>query len=162
MPLLRYFVYVGGALLALLLVVSAALPALPQNETLASNGDRHAIRIHSERKLPARVVIDTTQPTITPTLPVMAAVSPPPPPGPAAKARESFAQLVQPDAKGSGTASKNADTRLRQTPKRKFARTQPFGAQPFGAQPFGAPPFGFGPPTMLAQQRHFGQFKTFW
>lgn len=148
MPLWRYFVYVGGALLALLFLISAVLPTLPDNEMLATGSDRPVIRIRSERKLPERVVIDTTQPTITPTAAVMAqSVPAPPPPRMAAKARESFAQLVQPEPKGSSAVSKKAEARLRQGPKRRVARV----VRPFG------------PPIMLmAQQPHFGPFNTFW
>lgn len=68
MPLMRYFVFVGGALLALLLIANACLPALPVAEAShsASATDLSVIRIHSDRKWPERVVFDTTLPTITP------------------------------------------------------------------------------------------------
>lgn len=66
MPVLRYFVFVGAALIALLFVVSAELPSAPA--VLASNSttDLTAIRIHSDRKWPERVVFDTSVPTIVP------------------------------------------------------------------------------------------------
>lgn len=147
MPLWRYFVYVGGALLALLFVISAVLPTLPDNAMLANSSDRPAIRIHSDRKLPERVVFDTAQPTIAPPSTVVAQAAPaPPPPRMAAKARESFAQLVEPEPKGSSAVSKKTEARLRQGPKRRVARVRPFG-----------------PPMMLmAQQPRFGPFNTFW
>jgi hypothetical protein len=66
MPLLRYFVFVGGALLALLFIVDACLPALPVATSSRSTVDLSVIRIHSDNKLPERVVFDTTRPTITP------------------------------------------------------------------------------------------------
>ena len=66
MPLMRYFVFVGGALLALLLIVNACLPALPMVEGSAATVDRSVIRIHSTQKWPERVVFDTAQPSITP------------------------------------------------------------------------------------------------
>jgi hypothetical protein len=68
MPLMRYFVFVGGALLALLFIVTASLPALPVTEAAhaTATADRSIIRIHSDRKWPERVVFDTSQPTITP------------------------------------------------------------------------------------------------
>jgi hypothetical protein len=59
MPLLRYFIFVGGSLLALLFVANATLPAEPLQETPTSS-DLPPVRIHSDRKLPDRVVFDTS------------------------------------------------------------------------------------------------------
>jgi hypothetical protein len=57
MPLLRYFTFVGGALLALLVVVSSYFPA---TEIIAHpDVPRPAIRIASDRMGPPRVDIDT-------------------------------------------------------------------------------------------------------
>ena len=74
MPLMRYFVFVGGALLALLLIANACLPALPVAASSRSTVDLSVIRIHSDTKWPERVVFDTTRPTIVPapTVSVMA------------------------------------------------------------------------------------------
>lgn len=66
MPVLRYFVYVGGALLALLFVCDAVFPQVPLPETLKSGSDLPAVRIRSERQWPERVVIDTTLPASVP------------------------------------------------------------------------------------------------
>jgi hypothetical protein len=67
MPLMRYFVFVGGALLALLFIANASLPALPVTEAARSNpADLSVIRIHSDRKWPERVVFDTSHPTMIP------------------------------------------------------------------------------------------------
>jgi hypothetical protein len=63
---MRYFVFVGGALLALLLIVNACLPALPVAQTSQQTADLSVIRIHSSQKWPERVVFDTTRPTIAP------------------------------------------------------------------------------------------------
>jgi hypothetical protein len=57
MPLLRYFTFVGGALLALLVVVSAYFPGT--EIITASDVARPVIRIASDRVGPARVDIDT-------------------------------------------------------------------------------------------------------
>ena len=77
MPLMRYFVFVGGALLALLFVADACLPALPVAVASRSDTDLSVIRIHSDRKWPERVVFDTTRPTITPApAPVVAEAAP--------------------------------------------------------------------------------------
>ena len=62
MPLLRYFMYVGGALLALLLISDVLLPQVPLPGNLTSASDLPAVRIRSQQKWPDRVVIDTTIP----------------------------------------------------------------------------------------------------
>jgi hypothetical protein len=62
MPLLRYFWKVGATLLALLLVADLCLPQSPIAEKTSE--DRPAIRIHSDRKWPERVVLDTSTPVI--------------------------------------------------------------------------------------------------
>jgi hypothetical protein len=57
MLVLRYFAFVGGALLALLVVVSSFLP---EPETIARpDAPRPVIRIASDRAVPPRVDIDT-------------------------------------------------------------------------------------------------------
>ncbi len=63
MPLAQYFVGVGGALIALMFIADAYLPKLPAYETLRD--ELPAIRIHSERKLPDRVVFSTNDPRHT-------------------------------------------------------------------------------------------------
>jgi hypothetical protein len=65
MPLMRYFTFVGGALLALLFMLDAYLPKLPVLDR--GPGNLPVIRIHSDRKWPDRVVYDTSHPTIVPT-----------------------------------------------------------------------------------------------
>ena len=64
MPLARYFMYVGGALLALLFISDQYFPKLPT----ADWGDSRSaiIRIHSDRKWPERIVYDTSLPTVVP------------------------------------------------------------------------------------------------
>ena len=62
MPLLAYFWKVGAALLALLFVADFCLPKAAVTEKTAV--DQPAIRIHSDRKWPERVVLDTTLPAI--------------------------------------------------------------------------------------------------
>ncbi len=109
MPLARYFLFVGGVLLALLFVVDAALPKLPVTDAGSTEAavDKSIIRIHSDRKWPERVVFDTSLPTIVPaqTAKAEAVVPAPPPPTLVADAsakardREAFAQLVPPEPK---------------------------------------------------------------
>jgi hypothetical protein len=60
MPLLRYFLFVGGTLIALLFVANAAFPAMPLPQSLTSVSDHPPVRIRSEQKLPERVVFDTS------------------------------------------------------------------------------------------------------
>ncbi|MHC2378505.1 hypothetical protein ACVIHA_002880 [Bradyrhizobium liaoningense] len=58
MPLLAYFWKVGAALLALLFVADFCLPKAAVTEKTAV--EQPAILIHSDRKWPERVVLDTT------------------------------------------------------------------------------------------------------
>jgi hypothetical protein len=64
MPLARYFLYVGGVLLTLLFILDAYLTKFPVVERLQAN--LPVIRIHSDREWPARIVFDTSLPTIVP------------------------------------------------------------------------------------------------
>lgn len=103
MPLARYFVFVGGALMALLFVFDFFSPKAAADIGIHSGGnvDKSTVRIHSEQKWPERVVFDTTQPTIVPkAAPAQTAqaVLPGPEPAPEitpkARVRETFAQFV--------------------------------------------------------------------
>ncbi|WP_025038046.1 hypothetical protein [Bradyrhizobium sp. DOA9] len=58
MPLLAYFWKVGAALLALLFLADFCLPKVPVTERTVD--DQPAIRIHSDRKWPERVVLDSS------------------------------------------------------------------------------------------------------
>ena len=122
MPVFRYFVFVGGALLALLLIVNWSLPPLNAEGTQDSV-DRSIIRIHSQQKWPAAVVFDTTRPTIAPPVAAVAAAEP------AAKpARDSFAMAVEPAPPVKvAEPAKPAKARVRRT---KVARAPP--SEPFG------------------------------
>jgi hypothetical protein len=65
MPLARYFLFVGGALLALLFISDPYLPRLP---TADWGSSRSAIvHIHSDQKWPERIVYDTSLPSVVPT-----------------------------------------------------------------------------------------------
>jgi len=101
MPVLRYFVFVGGALLALLFVADIYFPKQPVVATADSRVDKSTIRIHSERKWPERVVFDTNQPTIVPPAAAntVASVQAPADVSAKARARDAFAQLQPPDQK---------------------------------------------------------------
>ena len=118
MPLARYFLLVGGALLVVLLVAGACLPSLPVVEQVETQ--RTKIRIHTEMKLPERVVFDTSMPADPPE-PATAETAAPTPPSAvdvSAKARQAFAHLQTSDQ----SRSKLADTKrpeLKSAPARK-------------------------------------------
>jgi hypothetical protein len=101
MPVARYFLFVGGVLLALLLAVDAFSP---QQVAVASNTapaiDKTVVRIRSDQKLPERVVYDTSLPTIVPpAATVQVAAAPTPEATAQARVRDTFAQFVPAESK---------------------------------------------------------------
>jgi hypothetical protein len=148
MPVARYFLFVGGVLLALLLAIDALVP---QQAVVASQAapsvNKTVVRIRSDQKLPERVVYDTSLPTIVPppavtaqaTAPVVAAPAPAMASADAtaqARVRETFAQFVPAEAK-------KPEPQVQR--KRKVAKSRP--------------PMQFAQPQMrVAQQSHFGFF----
>ena len=64
MPLVRYFLYVGGVLFALVFILDACLTKPPVMERSLVNSP--VVRIHSDRRWPERIVFDTALPTIVP------------------------------------------------------------------------------------------------
>lgn len=65
MPIARYFVVVGSALVVLLLIAGWLLPESPPSfSDRPEIIDRATIRIRSARKWPEKIVLDTSQPTI--------------------------------------------------------------------------------------------------
>jgi hypothetical protein len=135
----HYFLFVGGALMALLFAFDAFAPkASADNVTQASASvDKTTLRIRSEQKWPEKIVFDTTQPTIVPKAvpaPQVALAEPVPAPEISAQARvrETFAQFVP-------TEPKKADAPAQR--KRKIAKTR------------SSPPLRF-----AQQQQHFGFF----
>jgi len=140
-PLAQYFLYVGGVMLALLLISDAILPRISVVERQAQT---HLIRIHSDRKGPDRVVYDmnlsTTIPApivdAEPDRPVLSMAAD----GPAAaREREAFAQM-QPTAPSQlrPSAPKDREPALRRgrkiiakkrvvPPQVLVARQPPFG-----------------------------------
>jgi hypothetical protein len=135
MPVARYFLYVGGVLLALLFVVDALAP---QPVVVAGNAapsiDKSTVRITSDRKWPERVVYDTSLPTIVPPAATtrVAAAAPPPAAEVTARARDSFAQFVPAEARKSEPQAPR---------KRKIAK---------------GPSAPSSPPLRVAQQSHYG------
>jgi hypothetical protein len=111
----------------------------------APSVDKTVVRIRSDQKPPERVVYDTSLPTIVPPTVTAGAVAPSVPAVASAdataqaRARETFAQFVPPEAK-------KPEPQVQR--KRKIARSRQ------------APPMQFAqPPQMrVAQQSHFGFF----
>ena len=73
MPLVAYFRNVGAALLALIFLADFCFPNAPVAQKAAVYPP--VIRIHSDRKWPARVVFDTTQTLVTVAEPVGAGIA---------------------------------------------------------------------------------------
>jgi hypothetical protein len=142
MPVARYFLFVGGVLLALLLALDALVPQQPVVASQAAPSiDKTVVRIRSDQKLPERVVYDTSIPTIVPPTVTAQAVAPPVASADAtaqARVRETFAQYVPAEAK-------KPEPQVQR--KRKIAKIRP------------APTMQFGQPQMrVAQQSQFGFF----
>ena len=140
MPVARYFLFVGGLLLALLVALDAFAP---QQVAVASNAapsiDKTVVRIRSDQKPPERVVYDTSLPTIVPPAAKTQIAAVPPVPVVDATAqtrvRDTFAQFVPAEAK---KLEKQVEPQAPR--KRKIAKSRP-------AQPL-----------RFAQQQHFGFF----
>jgi hypothetical protein len=90
MPLVRYFVVMGGTLLSLLFLAGSYLPK-PEAAPTAADIDRSTIRLHSSQKWPEAVRIDTS--AVVPPLPVMAATELPER-EPAAAPRDAYAAVL--------------------------------------------------------------------
>jgi hypothetical protein len=126
MPVLRYFLFVGGSLLALLFAIDAYMPKEPvvTAAEASTTADNPTLRIRSDRKWPERIVFDTSAPTIVPPVQTAATeVSQPTPPTTAAneftakaRVRESFAQFRPAEEAGKPEAKPQPQ------PKRKIAK----------------------------------------
>jgi hypothetical protein len=123
MPVLRYFVFVGGALLALLFAVDAFSSKAPDVAVADASvtPENPTLRIRSDRKWPERIVFDTSVPTVAPPAQIASSEVSPPPPAAAgeftakARVRESFAQFRPAD-------ESKPEAKPRPQPKRKIAR----------------------------------------
>lgn len=119
-PLRRYFLLVGGALLAVLFAVDAITPRQPELHSGNPGPRLPRIRIHSELKGPEAVVIDTSRPTIVPPLTVQeerAKTSVPPAP----RLAENVAQLVSSQKQ---TDAKELQAERKPKPHSKIARAR--------------------------------------
>ncbi len=164
MPLLRYFLYVGGALLSLILIANLVLPQEPFPATLTSATELPPVRIQSDRKLPERIVFDTSSTVATAPVPMLpapkvaAAIAPAAAPAVTAeisaraRVREAFAQLPAEEAVAEPKMDQMARVvvpapqmyKVKQAPKR-IAAPRPYAPRPL---------------AMVAQQPHFGLLQT--
>jgi hypothetical protein len=115
MPIVRYIVWVGTSLLALLFVANWFLPeSLPEPAPEASN--RPVIRIASIQQPPERIDIDTSQPTIVPP-PTLFGDAVPDQPSPLL---ESYASVTSP------ATVVNLDQKKRKVIKRQVPKVAPY------------------------------------
>jgi hypothetical protein len=156
MPVVRYFLYVGGGLIALLFAIGAILPQEAAVHS-APGIDRSTVRIRSDQKLPERVVYDTTLPTIVPSVAkVQNAAAAEPATSAQTRVRETFAQFVPGDPKKAEQGVVKAEQVAAKTEhvaapkKRKIARAR---WAPPGAYALGGPPM-----RIAQQQQRFGFF----
>jgi hypothetical protein len=119
MPLARYFLWVSGALLAVLLIAHWYLPELPDADKASVVPP--LVRIQSEQKWPERIVYDTSREAIVPApsasaWPGKAAVA-----DVLATARDAFAEAPASDtSKAQSVDQKKPDAKPRA--KRKVAK----------------------------------------
>jgi hypothetical protein len=138
MPLARYFLFVGGALMALLFAFDffspKAVADIGTQSASAGTVDKATLRIRSEQKWPERIVLDTTQQTIVPkAAQTQQAALPGPAPAPeitaTARVRETFAQFVPVEPKKpEATAPKKRKVAKSSGQPMRFARSGFFGA----------------------------------
>ena len=129
----RYFLFVGGALLAGLVAFDAFAPKAAANNTAQATAgvDKSTLRIQSNQKWPEKIVFDTTQATIVPkAAPVQQAALPGPEPTPEisakARVRETFAQFVPAEPKAEAPVQrKRKVAKVRHTQPMRFAQQQP-------------------------------------
>jgi len=160
MPILRYFLFVGGTLLALLVLADAVLPSVPLPTNLTSASDMPPVRIRSERKWPERIVMDTSVATPAPARIAKLEQAAPAAVEQQAKpaVREAFAQMTVAEAKPQPAIAK-----IGEKPRASAAKlTEPAG-KPADAKKRKAAKIHPGRPMMLvAQQPHFGLFDSTW
>jgi hypothetical protein len=148
MPVARYFLFVGGVLLALLFALDAFAP---QQVAVASNSapsiDKTVVRIRSDQKPPERVVYDMSLPTIVPPAAKtqVAAAVPAADVSAQARVRDTFAQFVPAEAK---KLEKQLEPQAPR--KRKVVRV---------AKARSAQPMRF---AQQQQPQHFGFFGNTW
>lgn len=130
MPLLRYFIVTGSMLLGLLFLADWYLPLSSVTASTYNEVDRSIIRIHSSRKWPDAINIDTRMPIIVPRAVIADAT---PFSAPAEPVRQAYAYAALPSQKTSEkirrrlkSATKPASVR---EPVPNFANYQPWDSR---------------------------------
>jgi hypothetical protein len=145
MPVARYFLFVGGVLLALLFVIGRYAPQPPVVTAAYADSDKPLIRINSERKWPEAVVFDTSHPPVIAAPPVTTAANVPatiPEISANSRVRQAYAQFQPPDLKQKLPPAAQM-AQLKPQPKRKVAKNH------------------VGPPIVLAAQQPQPRFGFF-
>lgn len=117
MPVVRYFIFAGSILFALLLFADWYFPGSAV-ASRADDVDRSILRITSDHRWPERIVIDTSQPTIVPPAAVTENA-------PAARdSREAFATMIAPPLSSAAVAPRSSGIGIKAERQRKpkFAR----------------------------------------
>ena len=171
MLVLRYFAFMGAALLALLLVCAAMLPKAPTTDNaVASVDDKPTIRIHSQRKWPERIVLDTNAALPSPPVKVEGPIVAPIPPA-SADAVASEATEEHSPAAAEKTRSREAFAELEQSHKRVTQLKKPESRRRRVVRSRMVPRYAYAPsyaysyyarsrqPAMqVAQQPHYGYY----
>jgi predicted lipid-binding transport protein (Tim44 family) len=126
MPLIRYFLYMGGALLAVLLLVGRYMDA-PVSEVAQSGREPTVARIQSVQKWPEKIVFDTSAPRVRAPDVAAAALAAPAPAETSVNqgsARQAFAMAAPPaaTAKPAAPHRRVAERHHRRQPQRVAAR----------------------------------------
>jgi hypothetical protein len=156
MPVARYFLLVGGVLLALLFVIDAVAPQQPAVAHGAPSVDKYTVRIKSDQKLPERVVYDTSLPTIVLPKATVVAAAAPSVPAPEisaqARVRDTFARFVPGEAR-------KFDKPDKQLVKQAEKQPEPLAPKKHKIAKAAHPSPQAQPPMRLAQQQpRFGFF----
>jgi hypothetical protein len=111
MPLIRYFVFTGGALLALLYLADYYM-AGPVSAAVETAPDLSITRIHSAQTWPEKIVFDTSvrQIPLTKTAASSASDAAAPPAAPEGT-RQAFAMVAQSAAESKAAESKTAESK---------------------------------------------------
>ena len=131
MPLIRYFLYMGGVLLALLLLLGL-YTGEPVSEIAQGGAEPAVARIQSTQKWPEKIVFDTAAPRVSAPDVAAAALAAPAPAEPAVvqnAARQAYAMAAAAPVAGKPAMSaasnrRSAERHYRRPPQRVAARAQ--------------------------------------
>ncbi len=133
MFLVRYFLYAGGALLALLFLVTWYFPAARTDvadQVQETSIDKEILRIRSAQKWPEKIVFDTNVPAIVPPAALTADIRPAPPP-PFKAAEELNKPLLNAHAEAKPVQAQKPPRRVAAARHRTYRPAAP----PFGPYP---------------------------